>query len=325
MVSIPTIPAGLKRGRLVAQGTASSFGGPKDTGGKPDEGLYYYERADQFRPPLVNMLLAKQPPGTTGLFRQLATQQAFYVAYRAPKTAAVRQYCRTHPFLLVSKKRPEGVVVWVVDWGPAVWTGRAVDCSEAVLEYLQVQTDRGEVWLYTLEPAPAPPVNGKRLILPASVDVPTVVGSSALPAPSTDPARPLIQDGSQPEGSMAPGEEDMPEAAKPAATVSYAVKAEEAAVAVLQKLDSVDLHQILGAVKEGVHQAEDLESKTGPERKKFVLEEIVRPVTKRIAPNSPFTQLAVEQAAGYFIDWLVQFYNTHRIGAIGAKRIEAPK
>lgn len=301
---ITTIPAGLRRGRLVAQGKASSFGGPQDTGGKPDEGLYYYERSEQFDPPLVGMLLAHQPPGTSGLFRQLANKTAPYVAYRAPRTAAAKRYIKTHPFLLTSKAHPEGIVVWVLDWGPADWTKRAVDCSDAALDLLEVETDNGDVWLYTLEPIPSALVGA----LPAAASVaPTAGALPPVQAGPIDPAR-LASEG-----------DEMAEIR------SFSVQARNTAGELLHALAPHEGATVLETVGAVIHEAEAFEAKTGAEKKAYAIEK-ASPLFKRLAGGDPYTEFLIKGAAGFLIDHLVGLMNQFGIG-VGRKvnAVEAPK
>jgi N-acetylmuramoyl-L-alanine amidase len=117
-------------------GKVSHFGGPDDTGVDHDEGLafiYEYEMAPQ-------ILLAEQPPGTTGLARRLDPNSP-YVAIRwdydvTPKTMLQNPH-------LVAKVSAKGksFYAWPGDWGPNSETSRVADISPGLMEMLGITTD----------------------------------------------------------------------------------------------------------------------------------------------------------------------------------------
>lgn len=298
---MPT-PKGYRLGPVVAQGKASAFGGPKDTGGTPDEGLFYYDSKDIFRQPLASLILAKQPPGTSGLFRRLANHAALYVAYRAPKTAACRAWIREHPFLLRSAKCPEGIAVWVADWGPAAWTKRGVDCSDAALAAVQVRTDQGDVELVMLIPDESV---GAASAQDTRVPVPTAA------------APPSIQPGSQDTGSLAPEVSIMPEEVK-----SYGQRAREAAIELLRKAAGVDWTHVLTVTTEVVHETEDvLRNGSGADKKAWALEKAhpaIDPILDKASRGNSVVKSIFWEAVGWVLDSYVGASNTHEVG-VGQK------
>lgn len=133
---------------LDLSGKCSFFGGPKDEGVKPDEGLAFIY--DLMTAP--HLFLPYQPEGTTGLARRL-NPEISYVACRW-------NYDITPPEMLLSKKAlirvPGGaeLTAFPADWGPHSSTGRICDLSPRIFDVLKLKTDDECEVLF-----PAPEVN----------------------------------------------------------------------------------------------------------------------------------------------------------------------
>lgn len=117
-------------------GTASTFGGPADTGVAPDEGLAFIQEIDQ----APYLFLPFQPQGTTGLARRL-NPRVHYIACRwdydeTPKTALLEH-------LALVRAVETGMVMMAApaDWGPHSETGRVADLSPSLMEDLGIETD----------------------------------------------------------------------------------------------------------------------------------------------------------------------------------------
>lgn len=311
-MTIP-LPAGFRRGRLIAQGRASWFGGPDDTGVKPDEGLAVLERGEEFKAPwgTSEIFLAKSPPGTAGLARQLSPTGRF-IAYRYPRhNAAVRNYLRTHPVIIYAENPdlagPGSVVrclvVLVVDWGPSEdETDKDVDCArDGVLGALGLKTG-DKVWVYTLEPdAPkgAPPVQVLQ------------------PVPTAGAARPSVQAGPiDSVGLLAPEE-----GFNMADLKSYATKAEQVGLELLHKAAGTDINTIVGVVAAKIHEAEDVNTKgSGAQKKQWVLDQahpILDPILDKAYGGNVYIKMFFWTVIGYLIDHLVASQNMHQVG-VGA-------
>lgn len=128
-------------------GKISSFGGPRDSGVRPLEGLALYSRTD--RDPYKLFL-----PGGMGMARGL-NPKALYCAMRwdylrqgAPAKLRGSIVRVTNP------KTAEIVYLRPVDWGPHERTGRIIDVSPEALAQLRVSTD-ASVWVTWLPDASA--------------------------------------------------------------------------------------------------------------------------------------------------------------------------
>lgn len=129
-------------------GKLSTFGGPHDTGVKPDEGLAAWCAG---KVPLVSedailsatdpngvpLFLRAQPSGTTGLARRL-NPQAAYIAWRFDGSRP-RSEIRAQIATLTANGRT--IKACVADWGPNTRTGRVVDLSPGAALFLGVETD----------------------------------------------------------------------------------------------------------------------------------------------------------------------------------------
>lgn len=126
-----TVPSSL----LDISGKVSHFGGPKDTGVAPDEGLAFIQSVDD----APHLFLPYQPVNTTGLARRL-NPDMHYIACRW-------DYNVTPPDMLLSQKAlvrvPNGIelTAYAADWGPHPDTDRIADISPGLMEDLGLQTD----------------------------------------------------------------------------------------------------------------------------------------------------------------------------------------
>jgi N-acetylmuramoyl-L-alanine amidase len=130
-------------------GPCSWFGGPKDTGVDPDEGLaFFYEYDDA-----PHLFLHDQPEGTTGLARRL-DPSGHYVACRwdyevTPKDMLADPNIQA---LVRAPKTGKQFLAHPADWGPHEDTGRAVDISPGLMNALGITTDDEVEVIY---PAPS--------------------------------------------------------------------------------------------------------------------------------------------------------------------------
>jgi hypothetical protein len=118
------------------KGKVSWFGGPNDTGVKPDEGLafiYDYETAP-------HLFLDKQPSGTTGLARRL-NPEVYYFASRFDYDETPKTMCCGMKALIYAPKTGRQFVAEAADWGPHVDTDRVADISKGLLDALGITTD----------------------------------------------------------------------------------------------------------------------------------------------------------------------------------------
>jgi hypothetical protein len=130
-----------------AKGRCSWFGGPKDTGVSPSEGLAIFTRTSQ----APYLFLPSQPPGTTGLARRL-DPRALYIACRWDyhQTPISMLASPLHKALVRANGRE--FLAAPADWGPNEHTGRVADLSPALLNALGLSTDEEVEVIY---PAPA--------------------------------------------------------------------------------------------------------------------------------------------------------------------------
>jgi hypothetical protein len=129
----------------LAIGKCSFFGGPRDLGVGPSEGLALIEPSDLQDPWFGELFLDAQPEGTTGLARRLDPTK-HYIAMRwaydnggdilpGRTKAQIRQ--------LLFKVTANGHTVYAqpADWGPALNTGRVADLSPQCLTDLGIKTN----------------------------------------------------------------------------------------------------------------------------------------------------------------------------------------
>jgi hypothetical protein len=127
-----------KPGYKTIRGAISTFGGPRDSGVGPDEGLALITPAmlSQFQ----EYFLADQPPGTTGLARRLNNLGSHYIACRWVATETPYDFLRkTKVLVSFGSKEFEAQPV---DWGPNAKTGRIADLSDKLAADLGVETDK---------------------------------------------------------------------------------------------------------------------------------------------------------------------------------------
>lgn len=121
-------------------GKVSWFGGPEDTGVKPDEGLALVEPAEMGRFPPGTFLDAP-PPGTTGLARRL-NPAAHFIAMRWDYKATPRASLQGMRLTVSAAKTGKTFSdVVPVDWGPNIKTGRIADLSHGLMTDLGITTD----------------------------------------------------------------------------------------------------------------------------------------------------------------------------------------
>jgi hypothetical protein len=153
---------------LRLRGKVSHFGGPKDTGVSPDEGLaFLYKVSDK-----PHVFLKVQPPGTTGLARRL-DPRTFYIATRWDYDYFPKAVLAGADVALVrSPKTGKQAEAHPTDWGPHVDTGRVADISPGLMRHLGIETDDEVEVIYPLikagKPRPEPrkakpkPAQGRR-------------------------------------------------------------------------------------------------------------------------------------------------------------------
>jgi N-acetylmuramoyl-L-alanine amidase len=117
-------------------GKMSWFGGPKDMGVTPSEGLaFIYEVEDA-----PHLFLPEQPPNTTGLARRL-DPEANYIAMRWDYNQTPREMLLNNMALVYAPKTGKHEYAFPADWGPHVDTGRVADISPGLMEHLGINTD----------------------------------------------------------------------------------------------------------------------------------------------------------------------------------------
>lgn len=137
-VIIADQPAELSGTVFVRAGKMSTFGGPDDTGVKPDEGLALFSAADVAANP--DIFLTEQPADTTGEARRL-NPEAFYIACRWDYAATPKHFLRTIKVRVAKAKSSVFAEARPVDFGPAVATGRVADLSPGLAKFLKLKTD----------------------------------------------------------------------------------------------------------------------------------------------------------------------------------------
>jgi N-acetylmuramoyl-L-alanine amidase len=120
-------------------GKVSWFGGPKDMGVSPSEGLAFIYDVET-KP---QIFLDEQPPGTTGLARRL-DPETHYIAmrwdYENPLTSK-EALAGDDVALVRAPKTGRQFQAHPADWGPHVDTGRVADISPGLMEALGIETD----------------------------------------------------------------------------------------------------------------------------------------------------------------------------------------
>ena len=119
-----------------ATGKVSYFGGPKDTGVSPDEGLAFIH--DKMDAP--HLFLPYQPANTTGLARRL-NPFVHYIACRWDYDVTPREALLQQVALVRNTKTGMALTAFPADWGPNEKTGRIADISPGLLNDLDLETD----------------------------------------------------------------------------------------------------------------------------------------------------------------------------------------
>ncbi len=123
---------------LRISGKMSTFGGPRDMGVTPSEGLALFEKQDLCAPITCGLFLDHQPSGTSGLARRL-DPDAFYLAMRWDYAKTPRQYLRKISVKVSANGRT--LEARPVDWGPNIRTNRIADLSPGLARALGLNTD----------------------------------------------------------------------------------------------------------------------------------------------------------------------------------------
>jgi Uncharacterized protein conserved in bacteria (DUF2272) len=123
----------------VLRGKIATFGGPKDTGMQPNEGLAIIRDADIANVPGVEALFIDPGRGARG--SNLANNQARYVACRWDYNVTPRQYLVATDVTVRNPLTGKSFAARPADWGPADWTGRVADLSDRLAIDLGLSTD----------------------------------------------------------------------------------------------------------------------------------------------------------------------------------------
>src|SRR5690349_7133021 len=132
-------PASAGGASITLDGKMSTFGGPGDTGVRPDEGLSLIDASDVAANP--DLFLPAQPPGTTGLARRL-NPQASYLACRWDLSATPKSFLRTIKVKVTNPANKKSADARPADTGPAIATGRIADLSPGLAATLGLKTDK---------------------------------------------------------------------------------------------------------------------------------------------------------------------------------------
>ncbi|MFN0080531.1 MAG: DUF2272 domain-containing protein [Prosthecobacter sp.] len=124
---------------LTLRGKMSTFGGPKDTGMKPREGLAIIRDKDiQDRPDIAALFEDKRGPA---LGRRLLNKQASYIACRWDYKTTSRLHLLDSEVIVRNPLTGKTVKAKPADWGPAEWTNRVADLSDFAVGELGLKTD----------------------------------------------------------------------------------------------------------------------------------------------------------------------------------------
>ena len=129
----------IRRDAIVFAGRMSTFGGPKDTGVAPHEGLALINPSEVNSYP--DLFLPEQPAGTTGLARRL-NPDARYVACRWDYGRTPREKLKTTKVIVTNPKTGAEFEAQPVTWGPDPATGRVADLSDGLARELGLETDQ---------------------------------------------------------------------------------------------------------------------------------------------------------------------------------------
>lgn len=138
VVAMPIASAPAARKALFSvRGKMSTFGGPRDTGMKPDEGLALFQTAGQMTLHRLGDFLLPQTQ-FSGLGRRLNPEKP-YLACRWP--TARYEFLRDAIAWVSNPKNGKSLPFRPVDWGPNARTGRVTDLSPGGARDLGLQTD----------------------------------------------------------------------------------------------------------------------------------------------------------------------------------------
>lgn len=123
------------------KGRVSTFGGPDDPYAGRDEVLALFESNYEVRDAGAHEYFLKSPPkNAKGTMRQL-DPESFYVACRWDYAKASKKELRESLVTVTNPKNGRSAQAKPVDWGPHRSTGRAVDISPGLADYLGVKVD----------------------------------------------------------------------------------------------------------------------------------------------------------------------------------------
>jgi hypothetical protein len=121
------------------EGKMSTFGGPKDSGMKPNEGLALFSsEQDMKNHGLGDFLLPKK--GSTGLGRRLNPDKP-YLACRWWESGLNKEFVRNTWAWVENAKTGQRARARPVDSGPAEWTNRVADLSPSLAAALKLKTN----------------------------------------------------------------------------------------------------------------------------------------------------------------------------------------
>lgn len=120
------------------EGKMSTFGGPRDTGVSPSEGLALYSGAEQMIQHLgADWVLSVSLAGASGIARRINPDKP-YLACRWPTD---RYGFLRDAVVWVQNAAGKSVAARAVDWGPNAKTGRVADLSPGLAKALGLDTD----------------------------------------------------------------------------------------------------------------------------------------------------------------------------------------
>lgn len=123
--------------KIIRAGKISTFGGPGDHGISRTEGLALIEQSDLADPWFSELFLETADKGL-GLARRLDPAMYYIAArwnyLRTPRSLLRKSLCAVRANGKEALARP-------VDWGPSARTGRVMDLSPGLAEFLGLKTD----------------------------------------------------------------------------------------------------------------------------------------------------------------------------------------
>ncbi len=123
------------------EGKMSTFGGPKDTGMSPSEGLSLFSsEQDMINHGVGDFLLSSHEAGATGLGRRLNPKK-YYLACRWWETNLSTSLLKNTWAWVENSKSGTRLKARPVDSGPADWTNRVADLSPGLADALKLKTN----------------------------------------------------------------------------------------------------------------------------------------------------------------------------------------